>query len=57
MEKIDQAHFIVAVKEPPVQGRANQTIAQALADHFKIPRSRVILVSGFSSGQKTFEIS
>lgn len=54
VEKIDETHFVVAVKEPPKQGRANNTIANALSDYFHKP---VKLASGFSSKQKTFEIT
>mgnify|MGYP001558942301 CR=1 FL=1 len=50
-------HFIVAVKEPPVAGRANAAIARALARHFGVAPSRVRLVSGFSAKQKVFEVS
>ncbi len=53
VEKIDDTHFVVAVKEPPKQGRANAAIAHALIEYFKKP---VRLVSGFSSRQKIFEI-
>lgn len=56
IEKIDENNFVVSVKEPPVQGRANAAIAKALAEYFNVPKSQVILVSGFSSRQKIFEI-
>ena len=56
VEKIDDLNFVVSVKEPPVQGRANLAIAKALADYFNVAPSQVRLVSGFSSKQKTFEI-
>jgi hypothetical protein len=56
LEKIDEINFIVAVKEPPVQGKANRAIIKVLADYFKIAPSRVRLISGFSAKQKTFEI-
>ena len=36
-----EQHFIVAVKEPPLQGKANQAIARALANYFNVSRSRV----------------
>jgi uncharacterized protein YggU (UPF0235/DUF167 family) len=51
-----EQHFMVAVKEPPLEGKANQAIARALANYFNLPRSRVCLVSGFSSKKKVFEI-
>lgn len=56
IEKIDETHFAVSVKELPWQGRANRAITDALADYFNIAPSRINLVSGFSVRQKTFEI-
>lgn len=53
IEKIDETHFVVAVKEPPRQGRANNAIANALSNYFHKPAK---LASGFSSKQKLFEI-
>lgn len=54
--KTDETNFMVSVKEPPVQGRANAAIARALAEYFGVSNSQVRLVSGFSSRQKIFEI-
>lgn len=56
VEKIDDTHFVVFVKEPPVQGKANVAIAKALAEHFGVSVSFVRLVSGFASKEKTFEV-
>ena len=56
VEKIDDMHFIVSVKEPPVQGKANVAIAKALAEHFGVSASSVRLVSGFSSREKAFNL-
>src|SRR3989338_9497975 len=36
VEKIDETHFIVAVKEIPIEGRANKAIIKALADYFDV---------------------
>lgn len=57
VEEVGSQEFIVAVKEPPREGRANVAIARALANHFGIPQSRVRLVTGFASKQKVFDIS
>lgn len=57
IEKIDDNNFIVSVKEPPIKGLANQAIINALANYFDVPKSMVKLVSGYSSRQKTFEIT
>ena len=56
VRKIDETNFIVSVKEPPIQGRANRAIINALATYFNTPISNVRLVSGFTSRQKMFEI-
>ncbi len=56
VEKIDDSHFIVSVKEPPQNGLANKGIAKALANYFKVAPSRVLIKKGFTSKQKIFEI-
>jgi len=56
VEKVDGTNFVVSVKEPPVQGKANAAIGKALSRYFKVPNSQVRLVTGFSSKQKIFEI-
>ncbi|MBI2642555.1 MAG: DUF167 domain-containing protein [Candidatus Wildermuthbacteria bacterium] len=32
VEKVDDTHFLVSVKEPPVQGRANKAIIKVLGE-------------------------
>lgn len=54
--KIDQDTFVVAVKEPPVDGKANAAIEKALANYFDVSKSRVHIVSGHSAKQKIVEI-
>lgn len=56
VEKIDEQNYIVSVKEPPVKGKANEAIRNALAVYFKTASSRVKIVSGFSSRNKIVEI-
>lgn len=56
VEKIDESNFIVSVKEPPVQGRANAAILKALADYFGVAVGRIKIVSGWTSRQKVVEI-
>lgn len=56
VEKIDDMHFVVAVKEPPIQGQANAAIIRALAAHFSIAPSRVRIISDHISRQKLVEI-
>lgn len=56
VEKIDETHYAVAVKEPPVEGKANAAAAKAVAKYLCVPASRVRLVSGHASRQKVFEV-
>ena len=56
VEKIDSAHFVVSVKEPPIQGRANQAIVRALAEFFGVSVSRVTIISGHTSRSKLIDI-
>ena len=57
IKKIDDKNFIVAVKEPPVDGKANKALVKALAKHFKVSSSSVRIASGHASKQKIIEIS
>jgi len=52
----EEDYYTVCVKEPPIQGKANKAIIKTIAEYFKIPISRVILLSGMSSDRKVFEI-
>lgn len=54
--KVDENHFIVAVKEPPVDGKANEAIVRVLSEYFKIPKAQVRIISGQKSRQKIIEI-
>ena len=56
IEKIDQVHYIVFVKEPPKKGKANEAIRNALAVYFNVASARVRIVSGYSSHNKVVEI-
>jgi uncharacterized protein (TIGR00251 family) len=48
--------FIVKVKEPAREGKANQAVIKLLAEHFGVAQSRVRIISGFSSRNKVVEV-
>ena len=48
--------FIVKVKEPPKEGKANQAVIRLLAEHFSVPQSHVRILSGFRSRNKVIEV-
>lgn len=46
----------VYVSEPPLEGRANRAVIEALSKHFEVKRGNIILISGQKSKNKIFEI-
>lgn len=56
VEQVSPTQYIVSVKEPAEQGRANQAIIKALAEYFSVPQSEIILVSGQTNKLKTFDV-
>jgi len=57
IEKIGDGNLIVWIMEKPVEGRANEAVAKALAEYFGIAKSKVNLIKGHTSKQKIFEIN
>ena len=49
--------FIVKVKEPPKEGKANQAVIKLLAEHFGVSQSQVRILSGFRSRNKLIEVA
>ncbi len=54
--KIDETHFVVATREPPVQNRANRAITSLLARYFGVELGKVKMMKGFKERNKIFEI-
>ena len=46
----------IYVSEPPLEGKANYAVVEALADYFKIKKGDVMLISGHKSKNKLFEV-
>ncbi len=57
-EKIEKTEngYLVYVKEPPVENKANQAVIKVLSNYFKIPKSQISILSGLKSKQKIIEI-
>ncbi len=49
--------FIIKVKEPPKEGKANQAVIKLLAEHFGVSQSQVRILSGFRSSNKVIEVA
>ena len=48
--------FVVKVKEPPREGRANQAVIKLLAEYFGVSQNQVRILSGFKSKSKVIEL-
>ena len=48
--------LVVAVSAPPVDGRANAAVCEAVAKAFGLRRSRVTLVSGATGRTKVLDV-
>ncbi len=48
--------LLVFVREPAVEGKANQAVAELLADYYKMPKSNVQMIAGRKSRLKHFKI-
>ena len=52
----NEDHLIVYVKEKAIDGKANQGVIKALAEHFGIAPSRMVVVGGASARIKRIEV-
>ncbi len=55
-KKISETNFFVAVREPPIRGKANRAAINVLANYFKISKSQIRLALGATGKNKIFEI-
>lgn len=46
----------VYITEPPLEGKANKAVIEALAKYFQVKKNEVILLSGHKSKNKLFEV-
>ena len=56
IEKLSENSFYISVKEPPVKGRANRAVIEALSEYFDLPKSEIEIVAGQTSKQKIINI-
>ena len=53
----ESGSFIVKVKDPPREGKANLAVVRLLAEHFSVSRSQVRILSGLRSRSKVIEVA
>jgi len=56
VEKLGAGLFRVRVLAAPEKGRANREVAERLAEYLGVPPSRLVLVRGAASSNKTFRL-
>jgi uncharacterized protein len=56
VEEAGSGQFLVKVKAPPKEGRANQEVIESLARHFGVPKSRVTIAVGLRSSRKVVNV-
>jgi uncharacterized protein len=57
VETDSNGELTIYVREPAVDGKANDAAARLLAAHLQLPKSRVQLLSGAASRVKRFRVS
>lgn len=57
VEADDDGALTVYVREPAVDGKANDAVIRLLAEHFDVPRRNVELTSGATARLKRFRIT
>ena len=57
IEKKEDETWIVNLKSPPVDGKANEELITIIAKEFDVKKSQVTIKSGLSSTNKILEIS
>jgi uncharacterized protein (TIGR00251 family) len=48
--------FILSVKEPAKEGKANQAVIRLLSEYFGVPKSNISIIKGESSKNKIIQI-
>lgn len=54
--KVREDYFEVRVDEKAVGGRANKRLLEILAEHFNAPKSRIAILKGTKTRNKTVQI-
>lgn len=55
--QVDENHYVVLVDAPAKDNKANLRLISLLAEHFKVPKTGVVFVSGVRSRDKVLTIN
>jgi uncharacterized protein (TIGR00251 family) len=56
VKELSPGVYRVAVNAPAIEGRANEAVREALAEHFGVSKSRVVITHGEKGKTKRVEI-
>jgi len=56
VEVAEDGELTIYVREPAVDGKANEAVVRLLAKHLGVPRSRLVLASGAAARVKRFRV-
>lgn len=54
---IDEDRFVITIREPAAQNRANHRVREIVAQHFAVPSQAVTIVAGHRSPTKRLEVT
>jgi uncharacterized protein len=57
VNELENDYFEVKVSVPPEKSKANKRVIELIAKHYKIPKSKVTLISGETYHEKVLNIS
>ena len=54
--ELGPGNYLVSVREPAREGRANMAARRLLAEYFRVPKAGIVIIVGEKSRQKIIEI-
>lgn len=56
IEQFEDGTWIIRLKSPPIDGKANQELIALLAKKWKVPKKQITIKTGLSTQHKLIEI-
>ncbi|MEO9328305.1 DUF167 domain-containing protein [Gordonia aurantiaca] len=56
VETGEDGAITIYVREPAIEGRANKAVAELLAKHLGVPKSKVALIGGATARTKRYRV-
>jgi len=54
--RVDDVNLVVSVKEPPVEGKANEALIRVLSEYLNVPKNCIRILRGGKGRNKVIEI-